>query len=698
MPEDFYETLTYVNEDGPDVKALKKCYDETVSELSYYFHQCRTSHDDRRNYWPGKSYDQRKGGADAFPWQGASDIEANVIEEKISDYVSLFSAAVNGANIRAYPVEEGDMGRSRVVSSFMKWMVSSYIKDFEREMEQGGNYLLEKGLMVTYVGWHQEYRSFQQKMSFQEIAQSNPEFAEISKDKENDKDVIALLQQFYPDLTNKRARKALSDLRKKGSAILPVSRKQVDRPSVQALAPDSDVFLPPWCIDPQRAPYIHWRTFLTAQEIENRVKADEWDADWAAYVIENLRGTDTLNLNDEYSGISTSPLGRYESNDNDLYSICYTYQRLIDQEDGSEGIYCTVWATDYSGGAYDDDGKDIPAYAKYELLNGYEDYPFVITRLSNDQKRLYDIKTFADHLRGTQYQVKAERDSRIDRSSLATLPPILHPAGRPPPDWGPGRFVPYYRKDEIDYGPTPQLDAGSIEIEQTLIDQANRLVGLQVDRENPLTVVKQQYYVNKFLKHCRDVLKMAYKCYQRFGPDELFFRVSGTPDPIKMGKGDPDEDFDVMISYDVLSNDPDSVESRLQQFVQLLAMDRNGKINPDRLLEVMANSISPALADAVLQPSEEAQREVTKKVMDDLTKIYSGLEVGAQPNGAQIAMQVVGTYAQQPDVAERLQNDEAFAERIQKYMEQYQFQLQQMQNAVTGRIGTAPADFQGANQ
>ena len=86
---------------------------------------------------------------------------------------------------------------------------------------------------------------------------------------------------------------------------------------------------------------------------------------------------------------------------------------------------------------------------------------------------------------------------------------------------------------------------------------------------------------------------------------------------------------------------------------------------------------------------------MAKNVTDDLAKIFAGIEVPAQPNGAQIAMQLVQAYVQQPDVAARAQSDEAFAARLQKYAEQYQFQLQQAQNAEIGKIGTAPAEMGG---
>ena len=145
--------LTFVDSDGPNVVALKSAYDRTTTELGTYFNQCVNSSDERRCYWPGKSSDLRKHGGDAFPWEGASDTEARVIDEKISTYVSIFTSALAKANIRAYPVEQGDMGRSRVTSAFLKWMLSSYIPRFREEMELGGNYLLERGLMITYVGW-----------------------------------------------------------------------------------------------------------------------------------------------------------------------------------------------------------------------------------------------------------------------------------------------------------------------------------------------------------------------------------------------------------------------------------------------------------------------------------------------------------------------------------------------------------------
>jgi len=685
LNESISESLTYV-QDEPDIKTLRYAYEQTVSELDSYFDLCRTSYDDRRNWWPGKSRDHRKHGADAFPWEGASDMECHLIDERITRLVSLFMASLNRANVRAFPVESGDIGRSQIVSGFLKWMVTSgYIPRFYREMELGANYLLERGILITYVGWHREDRRFLQELDINQIAQVSPDVAVAIQEGNDDDELIALLQATFEGTTTKRARKALKALRKDGVAELPVVRRQVNAPEVKTLAPDGDFFFPPYVTDPQRSPYCFWRTFYTAQELENKVTTDGWDQDFVDHVIEKYRGVNIDSVEREQEGRRSISLTDSAYEANELIEICYGYQRLIDQEDGAEGIYCTVFHREFSG------DEVTPGYAKYELLNGYEDYPVVVTKLSEDSKRLYDTATVPSLLRGLQNQVKIERDSRTDRNSLSTLPPILHPVGQAPTDWGPGRMIPYRRKGDLDFAPTPPPPTGSIEMESTLLDLADRLVGL--DDEGAISQIRQQFLVDKFLSHTAEVLRMAFKCFQRFGPDEIFFRVTGIPDPQNFDKGSAEENFDIMINFDVQNTDPKTVEAKTQQFVALNQLNSNNRLNVDALLDVIATSIDPVMADAILQPVETAQEEVVKQVTDDLAKIFAGIEMPARPAGAQIALQVIQQYTQQPDVAQRAQTDQAFAARLQKYVGQYTFQMQQAQNAQIGRVGTAPAQM-----
>ena len=681
MNTDRMEALTFVQKE-PDVLTLKNAYDRTVNDLSWYLESTRDSIDYRRCIWPGKSKDLRKHGADAFPFEGASDTEVPLINERINTYIALCISALSRANIRAYPVEVGDLQRSRVTSAFLKWMVSTYIKDFRRQMELGSNYLFERGMMVSYVGWQKEDRTFLQQLDLNQIAQLSPDLARMIVEGNDDKAIAALLQQQFKGVNQSRATKAIKQLRKDGKAELPIVRQTVNAPKVCALAPDGDVFFPSYTTDPQKAPYCFWRVLMTAQELKNKAATEGWDKDWVDFVVENY--ATSVDITDPRTNTSSNRSAQEQTNE--LYEIIYCYQRLVSEEDNSEGIYCTVFHPQFMG------RSEEPKFAKFELLNGYDDYPFVVTRLSEDNKRLYELATIPEQLVGLQWQIKGERDSRMDRNSMATIPPLLYPAnGQPPMDYGPAARIPYRRMGEIQFGPVPPFNPGSVEIEQTLTQEANRIMGL--DHENPMSRIRQQYYVDKFLSHVRDVLRMAFKCYQRFGPEEVFFRVTGVTDPVRFSRGDPNEDFDIVINFDVLNNDPEALEAQLNQFVSLVQFDRNGRINMDRMLEVLAGAVNPALADAVLQPAEEAQQQIVKQVTDDLSKIYAGIEVGARPNGAQVAMQVIQQYTQQPDVMQRLQQDEAFKSRLEKYLQQYQMALMQMQNAQIGRIGTAPAQM-----
>ena len=200
---DISETLTY-HSGKPNIDHLRNAYEQTVNELEPYFDLCRDSYDNRRNYWAGKSRDHRKHGADAFPWEGASDMEAHVIDERIQRLVALVISSLNKANVSAFPVEVTDIARSKIVGSFLKWMISSgYIDRFEKEMELGANYLLERGILITHVGWQREDRKFLQKLDIVQIAQMSPEIAEAIQDGRDEMALVALLQQTFEGLSEK---------------------------------------------------------------------------------------------------------------------------------------------------------------------------------------------------------------------------------------------------------------------------------------------------------------------------------------------------------------------------------------------------------------------------------------------------------------------------------------------------------------
>ena len=117
------ESLIYAATE-PDIQSLRSAYDNCLLQLDEYFEICNRSYDDRRNIWDGKTTDLRKNGSNAFPWDGASDMEVNVIGERIDAFVSILDQALTRSHIKAFQTSTTSIPRAALVSLFLKWMKS----------------------------------------------------------------------------------------------------------------------------------------------------------------------------------------------------------------------------------------------------------------------------------------------------------------------------------------------------------------------------------------------------------------------------------------------------------------------------------------------------------------------------------------------------------------------------------------------
>lgn len=686
------ELEAYYVTSKPDINELKRDYEADVTELSSYVSQCQDSYNNRNAEWVGKNNQLTKTGDDAFPWDGASDNEVRLIEQCITTYVGLMMNALSRANIRAYATEASDVKQASVISNFLKYMQKSYIKDFASECETSANNLLEKGIAITYVDWEMKSRTHDEEFNLELIQQVAPELYELLADENRDDETIVMMTDMFEYVDVPKAKKALVELRDFGVAKIPVAKKDVSRPFVETKFSDIDIVIPSYVTDIQRSPRVHMRAFLTPQEIENCVETKGWDAEVAQDLIDNYRGFDYSGMNQTtYSSMRSSQSrggstygmsGMVDSKD--LIEVIYTYRRLIDEKSNSEGMYLTVWNPRLTTG-----------YLSNELLSGYDKYPFVLTRLSNAGKRIYDVNTFGDLLRGPQKQMKTLRDGWSDQMALAVAPPLLHPVGRPPAQMGAGAWIGVRANEKFEYMNVPNTSGAASQLEKYVQQEAMDLIGL--NEGNQLSQQRQQFFINKFLTHCSEVLKLAYKAFLVFGPDEKFFRVTGYPNEMVIYRSPEDEEIDVCISFDIQNQDPEMMKAKIQSILELARNSPSNTFNLQAAEQLAANAIDPSIADVIIQPEGQGQEEMVKDVTDDLTKIYAGIPVGARPNGGQIAMQVIQEYTQQEDIQKRMSTDAGFVANIQNYGAQYQQQVVQQQNAEIGRLGAQPAQMGSVN-
>jgi len=276
------------------------------------------------------------------------------------------------------------------------------------------------------------------------------------------------------------------------------------------------------------------------------------------------------------------------------------------------------------------------------------------------------------------------------------LPPLEHPLGRAPSKWGPGTRVPYRTPGEYRFADTPRFDAGNVEVRRYVKEQADRYFGRNAPGVDPTEAqMKQQEVVDKVFHHLKHVIDQVFSLYQQYGPDQEYFRVTGMQDMQTYSKGGPSERFDFYFQFDVATQDPAQMLERVKAIAELGGMlDRNGTLDTERLLQIAVGQILPGAAENVMIPKETASQKAVEEERQTIAEIYAGVPPNVRPNDAhEMKLQIFQQWLAQPDVTQKVQEDPALQERIQTYVQQRQFAVQQRQNAEIGRLGTMPTQF-----
>jgi hypothetical protein len=193
------------------------------------------------------------------------------------------------------------------------------------------------------------------------------------------------------------------------------------------------------------------------------------------------------------------------------------------------------------------------------------------------------------------------------------------------------------------------------------------------------------------------VLKGVYESYKLNGPEEVYLRVTGNPQPVEFIKDADEAEMNVSVSFNTLYENPDQMKELRETIIQASQMDPNGRINMEAGIDMILNIADPMLADVMLLPTEQGQDKIIKETQEAITTMAAGMAVGAPQNAAQLRLQTVEQYIQSPTGAAKLQSDQGFQFLLQEYMKQLQFQIDQQENAQIGKVGTRPAEMGNIN-
>lgn len=686
MEDDQIEALTYLPT-TPDMTRLKISWDGDVIDSQARMDQIAIAADRRNCRWPNKSSTQRKDHRGAKPWVGASDQEVPMIEYACDTLVTLGMQAYDNGDFSGIPIGSDDIERSAVVSQFIRWQMTSQVKNARQEVETAFNYLTEKAEVAVWVGYEKKQRRHQEEFTIEDIAEISVELAESIMDEDTpDQEIFDMLERVpnIKSVPKAKARKAIKEFRKTGVASIPVLKTDVSRPIILTKEINSEVIMPFYTTDPQKSDRISVKFFYSPQALLEKVWSEKWDQGMVDEIIENHMGITAL----DFEG-GTRRRGRMGANNTgyshsgndaeDIAMIVRTYQRFVDPIDGATGIYETVWCPKMGSTRINGD----EAFLKFGLLNGWDEYPIAFQRWKEANKRWGDIRGITDSLSGTQRQAKVTRDGTVDQTSLTSSPPRTHRAGAPVQRWGADADIPIRRGDEglYKYLEVPDSRRDNVALEVFLNDELDRYMGFT--ENSPIALQKQQGGINKCLSLLEKIAKLVYKTHQKYGEDELIFRITGSPDPITMNKSPSEEELDVKIVFDSRTTQPDYTKDIMEGLQILVGMDRTGRLDPDAITDIATATLLPSYTGRLLRTTGEAQEDIIKRIKDDLGSMALGIPVNADTTGIDVAIPFLEQWEQSPRGQAMLQ-DELFFELYETYKGQYTLEAQQRDNAQTG--------------
>jgi hypothetical protein len=700
---------------APDIEALRSDWTDAVDnrdtgvlrrqQVNYRTRYCKWRNQD----WSGKKW-SADAGAEVVPWKGASDVRVPMVDLFVRQDVARLMVAWARMRTAVNPVESNDAAAAARLTNFMRWMRYTQIPEMRHEMRLLANYFCERGNAVLGVFWERRVQNGYEELTLESLKdaalqaqarqfaaaqmgapedptlETQANLPEMILDPMAEAEAAAALAALYPQTPAGAITKAVRDLRTTGTARIVVPYARVNRPSYVALSPNDDIFLPPEATDIQTARFVARVEHLSETQLVERHFSTQWDKDWVKQVVTTQRGRVTGEVASGALSRRNNESNAISWNQRDLFEVVHDYRWLHDAN-GVPGIYYTC----YSPGITDQ-------YAYRSLLN-YEhgEMPFTLFDLETRSRLVDDSRGTGERIFTLQNIVKGEFDAEIDRASVATVPPMHYPEGAPPSDWGPGGKIATLHADEYGWFQPPRYDPGS----EKVIAQARMFAAEYMGRPTaPENEEDARNLKQELLDHWMDCTKRAdsqsLKLCQQFMPDEFYYRVVGSQSkPIHARREDIQGNFDMGLYFNGADLDPELLAEKIKLIREALLMDVNAVTDRTASLQAVFNLVDPNLGELLIRdPQESAQAEVEDEDAV-LSRMATGIGTDIRP-GQNYAMRLqrlnkrlLGT----PKLKQQYLADEGFRELVDNRIAQLQQQLQQQDNALTGKLGSESVDL-----
>lgn len=695
-----------------DIGHLKEVYRWAVDQRGGNVFTRQTLNTDTRDaYWSGQSADGKKHkqfyGGEVFPYEGASDARIPLIDRYTNEDVALLMNVFGRMRISVAPTEATDADRAGHMTHYLRWLIREQISELRDEAQYLANYYLEHGSAVLGVYWKRqraletkyitmaelEAQSMQARQALGAGQPMDPQThrsAElmallpglIKNSAEEDRLISLVHPLFKGVLQAQQVRTLIRELRETGEGSYQSPYIRDNRPCVEALQPNQDIFIPQEEKSMRDARFIFRRELISETQLKDRVKTHEWSGKWVGNIIEKHRGKYSA---DDRGRVRRSHRGRTGTNDGDrqLFEVIHAYRRLYDQA-GVEGIYHTVF---HPGNEEDLGYHQLQRYQHGQL-------PFVHFKREHRTKHPDSSRGYGEIGSTWQSTIKTQVDMRTDRTVLATNPPSYHPPEEEPAEWGPGVQIPTLRPDRFGWFDAPKHDRGSEEVQSTMTDLAAAYYGRPLkDGSNAMDAQNlRQHLSENWMAGWKDASTQILQLSQQYEKEEIYYRRIGSAkgQSVRATRSEIQGKFDLTVTFNVQMLMPEYQKDILGVVEKALAVDTDGLVDRAEILEYLFENAMPGLSERFLhEPQQRAQSEIEDE-QDVLAKLRAGIPVDVkegQNHGLRLNF-IQELFQNSPAFQEELQSNPTYAEQVETRVKQLSHQQEQMTtNRAAGQLG-----------
>jgi len=542
--------------------------------------------------------------------------------------------------------------------------------------------------------------------------------SEMILDPEMQPMLVRVLRQYDPAMRESEARRVAGQLKLGEPVEYHTAEPQPGQPEWRALTPFVDVWFPATTTRIKDAPWVAISEWLTEVELAERVETDGYNAAWVKQVLENPGRA--LSFENDHR---LSQRSWILANGGVRQSVT-TSMDPTDQ--GRQKLFQIVhlfWKASAIGG--------VPAlfhsvlHEKVHDKAGFHEccehahgeFPFIDHLREQAAPYILASRGVGEVSFTMQNEVKAQHDGRTDAASITIKPPMRVPLNMAGGSlaFRPGAQLPMRATagmgmlEPLKLGIDPR---GSQEIEQATRNQINAYWFRGPEVEQDVKIAWRQQLVDDWLADLRQAQLMTFQLIQQFAPETIKAAfVGGLPVSLNVTRDEIQGQASIELDFDVADLDPGLIDNRIKAVTALKSLDTENLLPLQPLLKALAAYLLPShyrflVANPAKQAIDEAadERRIIGDLLNGMEPAYLpgqnhavrleemkrvfGMEVNQ--DGDVTGMQPVGQDGSMSKPQRTATTDPDVAALVQNRFKFHAFQLQQQQNAGTGRTGVEP--------